>query len=473
MDKPICFERSLAEQNLPMLARLDYDILFILLSEIDSPQTLLYLAVASRAMRDLIIPRFLFASVSCTSPDQLFAFERSLIVGDSMAGDAVRHLNLDLNAAFAGTAANIVERLNNLQSVVVSGYWCHKPRMLKTIASRPRLRSLELAERFLYSLEALRKLKGLVRLKIDHARLPISPESDLGNILSNSRDTLQELSVDCRLWDFPPPFPDSENRSGKEWVWPYVHTLNCVHGVPENPAFTRSFPSVRFFVPMVHKADWLQQPCNSHFVCRLESFEGSLNDMECARAAGAQLRRAVVSPGALSAADGLKSESYFSSRLRSLDLHLENSSPECLERLLDVAPNLTFLKLSLSIERRGLKAMISTLNQILRCISLLYLSYLRIGVRITARGHSAAGQKDFVRTYPELRFIPLVDDLFPDLRAVSLDWTSSHSTWSAQRLDWKKTVDDEGTCRLQAVSNRDGIKWMEYYDWAWRDEVLG
>ncbi|KDQ18854.1 hypothetical protein BOTBODRAFT_52081 [Botryobasidium botryosum FD-172 SS1] len=244
--------------------------------------------------------------------------------------------------------------------------------------------------------------------------------------------------------------------------------------MPDNPTFAQSFPSVRSFVPAIHKAHWLKQPCNSRFVGQLESLEGPLNAMEYARTAGAKLRRAVVFPGALSAEDGSKLNTYFSSHLRSLHLELEEDpSPGCLEHLLDVTPNLAFL--SFSINTGPLEALITNLNQILRFVSLLPLLYLSIRVRMRDRDDYVVGQKDFVRrdTYPESEFIPLVSEAFPDLRAVSLDWTPRYSAWLDPKLHWKRSVDGEGVYRLQAVSESDGVKWMEYYDWAWRDELLG
>ncbi|KDQ18853.1 hypothetical protein BOTBODRAFT_477331 [Botryobasidium botryosum FD-172 SS1] len=146
MHRSILSEGSIAGRQSSLPTRLSYDILSLLLSEIDSPQTL-YLAVTSRAMRDFIIPRFLFARVSCASRDRLLSFSRSITAGDSVAGDAVRHLDLSLGilgAGYVATAADAMERLKYLQSVAVSGCLCHEPRILTTIASQSRLRSLEL-----------------------------------------------------------------------------------------------------------------------------------------------------------------------------------------------------------------------------------------------------------------------------------------------------------------------------------------
>ncbi|KDQ06799.1 hypothetical protein BOTBODRAFT_235086 [Botryobasidium botryosum FD-172 SS1] len=115
-----------------LLLLLNYDTLSTIASKL-SANTLLNLTLTCRTMQHFIIPEFLYARVCLslkenTQPKliQLESFYRSITADGSMAGDAVRHLELDAPPLYprADTLELLQRALGKLlylRKVVLSG----------------------------------------------------------------------------------------------------------------------------------------------------------------------------------------------------------------------------------------------------------------------------------------------------------------------------------------------------------------
>ncbi|KDQ18843.1 hypothetical protein BOTBODRAFT_184700 [Botryobasidium botryosum FD-172 SS1] len=460
------------------LTRLDYDTLSQIISYVHSTQTVLYLDLTCRAMRHAVIP-FLFRRVSCRSLKHLYAVERTIVAEDSLAGAAVRHLKLALDltggsgqaACFTKAASRIIERSKDLLSLLVIDFPVYEPRLLRAVGSLAQLHRLEM--RNCGSLEQLRGLGGLVHLKIHASNDSISVTSGLWDIVLNSRDTLQELVVIGNAqWNLQSPSdPFAPSADGTVCVWPHLHTLRIPNTTLRgHPNLVASFPSARCLALSAAQTRKLEKTPDYYILSRLELIEGNLGLVKLALAAGANPRRIVVAES-LSAEDVSQISKRLPPSVRSLHLHFgEKPPPECFEQLTNNAPNITFLSFSLVLGRH-IRNLTSTMKNIMRAVSCLPLSYLRVSVTVDrSRGNRLVGGRDFLQSFPGSQFLPLAIASFPELRVVSLDWTTSYSYWYPKRLDWKKTMGN-GPGAFGRISEEDGIRWMERYDWE-RDESL-
>lgn len=98
-------------QTMSRLARLNYDILFSILSHLNTRRSLLYLALTCRKMRDVVIPEFLYAHVEFGLGEgieqlellRISSFCKAVTSPQTTAGDAVRHITLKLDPRLFST----------------------------------------------------------------------------------------------------------------------------------------------------------------------------------------------------------------------------------------------------------------------------------------------------------------------------------------------------------------------------------
>ncbi|KDQ12292.1 hypothetical protein BOTBODRAFT_34576 [Botryobasidium botryosum FD-172 SS1] len=200
--------------------------------------------------------------------------------------------------------ADILERMNRLRSVelTLSGNLLFSgSRIWRALASQTSLCDLTLKYPYRYSLGSFllpssKELRNIRPLKTFHISTPrhydttvISAESDLGVILLNSRETLEELTLPTVAWDFP-PFPNAPIDKGL--IWPRVRSIST--GTLEHSChldFNWAFPSARYLSTRGCLSTW-NDSFNRPFLSRLESMEGLAHEFRSAfTSAAMKLRR--------------------------------------------------------------------------------------------------------------------------------------------------------------------------------------
>ncbi|KDQ15878.1 hypothetical protein BOTBODRAFT_274790 [Botryobasidium botryosum FD-172 SS1] len=370
------------------IPRLDHDILSMIAREISSlvannhyqlgQRSLLYLALTCRSMRELVIPRFLFARVSITSHPALLSFCRCITAPNSEAGDAVRHLYVDLDHNGGRIPGDLpseelvgaLEKMHQLLSLQINAFakfYAIEPRIAKAVIRHTtyRLDTLCLDDCSLPSLRLLRDLIGLRFLSISlqsRSRAGVlTSDSPLGVIIMNSRCTLEELRLgNISSWQlYGQPLDTSDTSiEGEIYVWPHIHTLALggpQAGLLEELDFSYSFPSIRCFEHSFHSSEWAMRACNRLFLGQLESLVGGWPEAKAALDAGAKLRRVSIRssspfPGSES---GFAFHHYLPSCLRSLSVYIPlRGSPDYLRQLSLAAPNITYLDITFVVKRR-------------------------------------------------------------------------------------------------------------------------
>lgn len=288
------------------LSRLDDDTFSLVLSMLKQ-SALLALALTSRSMRNRIIPRFLFAHVvlPCNSPEKLRAFFDCVMAKGSMAGSAVRHLEIDTyninTTGFDYSFADALCKLGCLRSLVVKGLLEHLlPQSSGTLVlfSMTDLQSIDIRQCTKNSLGLIRDLRRLRRIRItsplwttnSYERPTIAEGSALADILLNSRETLEELSLTIIPWkdDF------SRSLRSRNLSFDNLHTLslNLLSLNDIGVDLTYLFPSARFvsLIGMEGGESYrVADPCSHLFLSRLESLKGALPYLQAAVVAGARL----------------------------------------------------------------------------------------------------------------------------------------------------------------------------------------
>ncbi|KDQ14984.1 hypothetical protein BOTBODRAFT_54890 [Botryobasidium botryosum FD-172 SS1] len=258
---------------------LNYDTIAAIASEL-SMSGLLNLALTCRTMRRVIIPEFLYAKISlslcneATHQEFVRSFCRSIMADGSTAGNAVRSLDIYILHSYSREDANLVgqalEKMPYLHRAICSGVLdTYEPRIIRAIAAQVHLRHLVLFYPPPDALALLKDLGGLASIKIDGVfyHHPLSSDTPLRHLLSNSRHTLEELSLREVEW----PLPSPQSNTTNDLVWPAVRTLDLGASVPEGVALDLAhyFPSTR-----VASLRMYPHPSEYGYPTRIESFTG-------------------------------------------------------------------------------------------------------------------------------------------------------------------------------------------------------
>jgi len=468
------------------LSTLNYDITTLIFSLIDT-RSLLSLALTSRSMKYIIIPKFLFAYIRIQRFESLESFCLCITAPDSIAGSAVDHFELFTRANFQklrpysgviGLLLNTMEKMDRLRSVHIGELYTLTPQIL-TVVSWTRLRILSIRSGFIPSFRVdtkfMKELKELQSIHISIALpypdlLVISPESDIGRMLLNSRNTLQVLSLQRMRWSFPVPHSSNESVGGQRddgnFVLPHVHTLTFWHMVVEadyHLDLTRTFPSVRFFTCLGQPQDWLLHPRNSPFLALLESFEGYPQYLQAAFAAGAKLRRIGIENIPFDDRPVPNLNEFLSPSLRSLR---GESSSDGLEPLAELTPNLTFLSVRFTLYSE--RSLVETLEALAAAARQLPLTFINCTLWLSDRQFNT-----LLLSHIDT-FIRFISDTFSSLQGACLGW-SSESGLKYECTYWRKVMltDITGDMHIHIpflnVSEEEGKALEAYHDWNWMD----
>ncbi|KDQ15107.1 hypothetical protein BOTBODRAFT_174277 [Botryobasidium botryosum FD-172 SS1] len=423
-----------------MAAVLNHDVLWTIVSMVDCRQSLLSFALTCRAMRNIIIPTFLFSHVAFPArPEErkLLSFCHALETGGSIVGRSVRHFDLNskspsirISTQLARALGEAAEKMTNIRSAVVpfaDSLFLAEPRFPRALVSQAKLRCIELHRCSPASLELVRDLAHLHVIRITAFMTSVTPDSALAQILLNSRTTLRELSLRYATWSLSrlttEPLPPTPPDTGL--VWPHVETLDIrdMFVSPDSDFDPiRSFPVVRHLSYPASQNGWVDRFCSSIPAARLDSLEGDWEIMQAAFVAGAKPQRAVITSDYPTFHGESYSTSYLPSSLRQLHLRLDtNASPHRLERLADVTPTLTHLYIDFH-SAYSQHTLFGVLTGLIVSLSGLPLTYLRL----TMAPHS---EEHDMKSFLEAVFIPLAESSLPLLRTLSLDWFSSQMSW--------------------------------------------
>lgn len=358
--RPLTPIPRLDSRKMSRLARLNYDTLFHILSHLNTRRSLLYLALTCRKMRDVVIPEFLYAHVEFGLGEgieqlellRISSFCKAVTSAQTTAGDAVRHIILKLDPQLFSTWRNAVGCMRNLDSLNVAPNYVDVLTIPILLDQKPKLRHLTISGCYLdtpYSLPG--DLGGLRSIAIHDTNIPqikLTRDSSLGNVLLNSRQTLQELRLPSIEWGLDTPAGVSDDTLG-DLIWPHVHSLDLyLVRVSGGSAFTlsHSFPSTLHFTNRC----WYHDPIKTPFGSRLRSLRGYLRDLQCISAAGSRLSRANLSQTLLFP-HNIKYLQYLSSNLRSLSVRAHDQyTPDFLEELVVTTPLLSYLEVWIDID---------------------------------------------------------------------------------------------------------------------------
>ncbi|KDQ12259.1 hypothetical protein BOTBODRAFT_419179 [Botryobasidium botryosum FD-172 SS1] len=221
-----------------LTTQLDFDTLSAICSMLGT-RSLLSLAITTRSVHDIIVPRFLYARVRIGSESSARLFYRRLLLGGPTVECIVRHFEFSTDKLpsleVADMLVEMLERMNQLRSVKLTLYWDllpRTPRIYKALVSQAGLRDLTLEypsdctfpSPDLPSFGDLRDINSLCSFHIisdaNANDVVISAESDFGVILLNSQDTLELTLPHCIQWDFRPSVPAVSIDEGP--IWPHV-----------------------------------------------------------------------------------------------------------------------------------------------------------------------------------------------------------------------------------------------------------
>ncbi|KDQ16401.1 hypothetical protein BOTBODRAFT_31074 [Botryobasidium botryosum FD-172 SS1] len=466
------------------LSTLNHDIASIVYPMIDT-RSLLSLALTSRSMKNTIIPEFLFYRIRILRRESLVSFCLCITAPNSTAGSTVRHFEslvdfeLPPDIWTTNLLETAMEKMAQLRSVRCSCDPSHlfslSPRVPEVL---PLLRhmSFTFKKQPSATTEVLKELRQLESIHINAwpglDPFIISPESDVGIMLLNSRNTLKELTLPTMEWDFPEHLPFSNNPCDRHddnvAVWPYVHTL----ALPSRVDFrcdldlARTFPSTRSFSCSQGLKEWLWRPCNGPFLARLESCEGTIRHLQAAVGARASLRRISVHPGDRRT---VLVQDILSPALRSLSLSLTISAkllPGSLRSLAKLPHSLTFLSVLVHFSR-GVP-MAKVVEALASAMPRLPLAYMEIRCQFSLPVSEFDEQ---VR--PHIGdFIRLLSGAFPSLQAGCVGW---HSLARNGCRYWRRAMVTEFAASESyltpfiEVSPDEGRGLKAHYDWQWRD----
>ncbi|KDQ19884.1 hypothetical protein BOTBODRAFT_27306 [Botryobasidium botryosum FD-172 SS1] len=438
------------------LSTLDYDTLSTIFLYLRPCSSLLSLALTCHAMHEMIVPKFLFASVSFNKniPDErLASFCRAILTYDRAIGDAVRHFTIPYGHDSCPWG-DVLQKMSQLRSLDSLGSLEDSSGIPEGISAQVHLTSLTLG--FCPQGNTLEFLRGLGPLQtlVMHrmSRYDLSPESAVASLLYTSRHTLAELRLDFFTWNLR--IHPASGNGDLDFVWPSVHTLQLdIARVkrPFDPA--HFFPATRNLIlqlqPPPHLIlQWTTLPCVDPFFSRLESIECTSEQLEFAVGAGAQLHRISVVYGVTSTEHDLP---WALPGLRSFSVRMRFYSPNIFTRLCNTALSLTSLNVKTPL-LYGLEGYATFLEDIITRISPLPLKYFQLHISSDDlnEGHDHAGM-----------FIERASRSIPTLRAATLAWPTS-------AVYWQKAFDQtEAGSHFRVVSREDGENLKGFYDWNW------
>ncbi|KDQ08913.1 hypothetical protein BOTBODRAFT_179400 [Botryobasidium botryosum FD-172 SS1] len=277
---------------------LPYDVLFNIISLMkkNRSRSLVNFACVSQRMRGIIIPRFLYAHITISEENgSLEALLQIFYEGRASYSDSVRSLFID-SMISSPAKQLLVEVLPTMRSIrdlrLLDASKFTATEAIAAIGSMTHLRCLQILRctfsTFDRATEKLPELRNLRLGGIKYSMGKMSPRWN-GEVLSASRETLEQLSLRHISWDL---------RMGLVGVWPRLRTLDlqqaAVLGL-ELLNLSTSFPAVRSFgSPHNDPYTWAPLPCNIPFLSNLESFQGQLWVLEVVRPIFSVLRSLAV-----------------------------------------------------------------------------------------------------------------------------------------------------------------------------------
>ncbi|KDQ19662.1 hypothetical protein BOTBODRAFT_28230 [Botryobasidium botryosum FD-172 SS1] len=443
------------------LTSLNYDILSNICSFFKTRRSLLGLALTCRTLHSAIIPAFLYEKLDfphrLDNPASLGRFQSfidAIHAADSMAADAVRHVEIRGVESLRSLWPGFIPLMRNLRSVAIPRWYTpFPPPTLKQLTVMPHLHTLLLDDwHDDVSMDPLRGLHGLQSLSVHLTDfLEISVDSALGEILLNSRGTLRELSLYNVEWQLP-----TRSANLGVLIWPKVVSL-CMGGNSEvifsiNIHLAHHFPSVCYFdCSLVH---W-DHPRDVPFAAKLFSLDADLGLFKFAKDAGAPLRRAVI----YVADDNVALNSYLSTDILSIRFHY--ITLQQLEQLAAVCPDVAYLAV---VSRLGYSGSTSpshasSKERILRSLSMLTIECLSLSWPIGEDLIHHGDRYSLMEGFAESAF-----QVIPSLRFIALCSIYNHTTY------WRRAVGLDITSRgFSQVLDEEGPDYLDYYDWRWRD----
>ncbi|KDQ19297.1 hypothetical protein BOTBODRAFT_170412 [Botryobasidium botryosum FD-172 SS1] len=462
---------------------IDFHLFEAVFAHIRSQRDFLSLALSCRILKEFIIPQFLFSRVCFRATSRYDPSDwpqvdnttnslRHLVTGDdSVYYDAVRCIEI---LGSTEVRSDDLQRMRNLHTLALRH--SNDVRELSTsVLAQTRLRHLKVERCSEFALMDLRNLSGLHGLSLGF-RDPVyllTPDSSLGRVLSNSRDTLRALSLDGIVWQLHPSCSRRAIEQG-DLVWPHVRELylRVVKSAGRSarsekslfPNLALTFPSTRHFYLPSTKANHTLDIYSLLFVSQLESIRGNWADIGSAIDTGATLRRAIVCLGDTDYTVPFKS--YLVPSLESLTLISERSiRPYPLKELSDITPHLKFLRLRFTAT--SFISFGETLEWALGSVSHLSLRYMHISCALYG------GCKEYGKSNtPDAKIerhvqsaAETASDMFPSLRALSVEWSNG-------RVDWHRNINENGVVGLCREPNADGMADEMYYDWGETEDLI-